>query len=302
MLGANVAPCRAHPGARPLRVSRGHCGRGLNESGARLPPLVCRLERSENLTQGRSCAPLRVRRPARRASPRSRLAVVLLTEDGAAGHEGVRAGVGRGADVVGLDAAVHFEADVAARRRRSACAASRSCAARPGMKLWPPKPGVDAHHQHQVDLVDDPFENVDGCAAGLNTRPALQPSALISCSVRSTCVLASGWKLMRSAPALANCCAKRVDRRDHQVHVDGHGRAVGAHRVLLQRLADHRAEAEVGHVMVVHHVEVDPVGAGRDHVGELLAQAREVGGQDGRGDAVGGLHAGRRGNWRKARF
>ncbi len=44
-------------------------------------------------------------------------------------------------------------------------------------------------------------------AAGLKTRPALQPSALISCSVRSTCVLASGWKLIRSAPALANCCA-----------------------------------------------------------------------------------------------
>ena len=55
----------------------------------------------------------------------------------------------------------------------------------------------------------------------------------------------------------------------------------------LERLADHRAEGQVRHVMVVHHVEVDPVGAGGDHVGHLVAQAREVGGQDGRGDAVG---------------
>ena len=53
----------------------------------------------------------------------------------------------------------------------------------------------------------------------------------------------------------------------------------------LERRADHRAEGEVGHVMVVHHVEVDPVGAGGDHVAHLLAQAGEVGGEDGGGDA-----------------
>ena len=38
--------------------------------------------------------------------------------------------------------------------------------------------------------------------------------------------------------------------------------------------------------MVVHHVEVDPVGAGRDDVAHLLAEPGEIGGQDGRGDAV----------------
>ena len=41
----------------------------------------------------------------------------------------------------------------------------------------------------------------------MNTRPAWQPASLINCSVRSTWVLASGWKLTTSAPAFAKACA-----------------------------------------------------------------------------------------------
>jgi intracellular sulfur oxidation DsrE/DsrF family protein len=55
--------------------------------------------------------------------------VVGLAEDRAAGHKGVGAGIGHAADVVGLDAAVHLQADVLAARRRCACARLRSCAA-----------------------------------------------------------------------------------------------------------------------------------------------------------------------------
>jgi hypothetical protein len=36
--------------------------------------------------------------------------------------------------------------------------------------------------------------------------------------------------------------------------------------------------------MVVHHVEVDPVGAGRDDALDLLAQPREIGGKNAGGD------------------
>src|SRR3546814_15787751 len=46
-----------------------------------------------------------------------------------------------------------------------------------------------------------------------------------------------------------------VDRPDHQVHVDRRG-----HAVLAQRLAHQWADGEVGHVVVVHHVEVHTVG------------------------------------------
>ena len=42
--------------------------------------------------------------------------------------------------------------------------------------------------------------------------------------------------------------------------------------------------------MVVHHVEVDQVGAGVDHRAHFLAQPREVGGQERRRDAEGRGH------------
>ena len=38
--------------------------------------------------------------------------------------------------------------------------------------------------------------------------------------------------------------------------------------------------------MVVHHVEVDEVGAGREHVPDLVAEPREVGREDRRRDAI----------------
>ena len=70
-----------------------------------------------------------------------------------------------------------------------------------------------------------------------------------------------------------------VDRTHHQVHVDGRRDAV-----LAQRLADQRPDREVGHVVVVHDVEVDEVGAGGEHRLDLGAEPREVRRQDGRRD------------------
>ena len=73
-----------------------------------------------------------------------------------------------------------------------------------------------------------------------------------------------------------------VHRLHHQMHVDRH------RRVRLERLAHQRPDREVGHVVVVHHVEVDHVGAGGDDRSHLFAESREIGGKDRRGDqAVG---------------
>jgi hypothetical protein len=70
-----------------------------------------------------------------------------------------------------------------------------------------------------------------------------------------------------------------VHRLDHEVHVDRRRDAM-----LAQRLADQRPDREVRDVVVVHHVEVDPVGAGREHGLALCAEAREIRGQDRRRD------------------
>ena len=76
-----------------------------------------------------------------------------------------------------------------------------------------------------------------------------------------------------------------VDRLDHQVHVDRHL------HMRTDRFADERADGEVGDIMVIHHVEMDDVGAGSDDIADFLAEAGKVGRQDAGRDAVGG-HAG----------
>src|SRR3546814_10307339 len=66
-------------------------------------------------------------------------------------------------------------------------------------------------------------------------------------------------------------CGEVIDRLDHQMHVDRRADAE-----LAQRLADRRAERQVRHVMIVHHVEVDDVGTGRseEHTSELQSLMR----------------------------
>ena len=78
-------------------------------------------------------------------------------------------------------------------------------------------------------------------------------------------------------PRVSKHRRQRIDRLHHQVHIHRHRRAIHFFGVRLDGLADHRAEGQVGHVMVVHHIEVDPVGPGVDHAVHLLAQESKVG-------------------------
>ena len=63
------------------------------------------------------------------------------------------------------------------------------------------------------------------------------------------------------------------------LHEDGE--LTEADAVLAQRLAHHRPHRQVGHVMVVHDIEMDDVGPRRQHVLDLLPQTGEVGGENG---------------------
>ena len=65
-----------------------------------------------------------------------------------------------------------------------------------------------------------------------------------------------------------------IHRFHHQVHVDGHL------HVRPYRLADQRADGQIRHVVVVHHVEVDHIRAGGDNVLHFVAKTREIGGQE----------------------
>ena len=66
--------------------------------------------------------------------------------------------------------------------------------------------------------------------------------------------------------------------RDHQMHVE---RLLGER---AQRLHHVRADGDVGHEMAVHHVDMDPVGAGGLDRADFLAQFGEVGRKDRRRD------------------
>ena len=88
--------------------------------------------------------------------------------------------------------------------------------------------------------------------------PGRQPCSRMSSMVRSTCSLASGWKVIQVAPALAK--SGTIRSTGFTIRCTSIGAVTPC---LAQRLADQRPDREVRHVVVVHHVEMDDVGAGR---------------------------------------
>jgi hypothetical protein len=74
--------------------------------------------------------------------------------------------------------------------------------------------------QHDVDPAHHMVEPADRAWRGSAPAP---PAAGVADRLqrRSTCREASGWNVIRFAPAFANAQRERVDRLDHQVDVDG---------------------------------------------------------------------------------
>ena len=64
---------------------------------------------------------------------------------------------------------------------------------------------------------------------------------------------------------------ERVDGLNHEMHINWCRDAVVA-----KRLTHHGANREIGHVVIIHDIEVDPVGAGVQYLLDLLAQTREI--------------------------
>ena len=145
------------------------------------------------------------------------------------------------------------------------------------------KARVHAHDEDEVNLVNRPLQHIqrlgrvehqtgfhtlalDGLDAAVHMRTRIR--------VKADVVRASFGKR----------CGQSVHRRNHQMHINRHSHASGRFGMWLQGLANHGAEREVGHIVVVHHVEMNPISASGDDVFHLVAQAGEVGRQDGGGD------------------
>src|SRR6266700_5044552 len=107
---------------------------------------------------------------------------------------------------------------------------------------------IDRHDQHEVELLEHMVEP-DQWSRRIENETGLA-TAVVDESDRTVDVIRRfGMETYDRGFGLGEVGHDAVDRLHHQVHVDGYG------GVRLQRLAHLRADRQVGHVMVVHHVE-----------------------------------------------
>ena len=86
--------------------------------------------------------------------------------------------------------------------------------------------------------------------------------------------MAAGFGMKRDnrRPCFGKCLNQIVNGFDHQMHINRHG------GIRLQRCADHRAESQVRHIMIVHHVEMNQIGSRFDNFRYFLTQTGKIGG------------------------
>ncbi len=81
-----------------------------------------------------------------------------------------------------------------------------------------------------------------------------------------------------SEPAFSEGFEIEIDRLDHEMHVE-HLLGPGP-----DAFDEARPEGDVRHEMPVHHIDMHPVAARFVDGADFLAEACEIGGEDGRGD------------------
>src|SRR6267143_62423 len=150
-----------------------------------------------------------------------------------------------------------------------------------------PESRVDGHYQQQIEIAHHLF--------GMRQRRAgveheARHHARLLDRIELPLHVNRGFGMERE-----HGCARRRKGFDvvlglhhHQVHID---RLVGQ---LAQRLDHVGAERDVGDKAPVHHVHVEPVGAGFQHLLDLLLQARQISRQYARRDADSVRHCGLR--------
>ena len=146
-----------------------------------------------------------------------------------------------------------------------------------GDELLPAEARVDAHDQHQVELLQHIIEEID------RRRRVERDAGLLAQRLDpldGAVKVRPGLRVDGDdvGAGLGESIEERVDRRDHQVDVERLG------RVRAERFHDGGPDRQVGHEMAVHHIDVDPVGAGLIDRTHFLAKAGEVRGEDRRRD------------------
>jgi hypothetical protein len=134
------------------------------------------------------------------------------------------------------------------------------------------KAGIDRHQQHHVDLVHHIFQAVQ---RGRRIEDQPGSATAIADVLESAVDVVAGFRVkgdVRRAGG-GKIGDDPIHRLDHQVRVNRRG-----HAVFAQRLAHQRTDGQIGDIMVVHHIEMHPVRARRQHRVHFRAQPSEVGG------------------------
>ena len=75
-----------------------------------------------------------------------------------------------------------------------------------------------------------------------------------------------------SSPSVGKHTNEIIDRLYHKMNVDGRH-----YTVLAQCLAYHRADRQIGYIMIVHDIEMDNVSTGSQDRIDLFPKARKIG-------------------------
>ena len=136
---------------------------------------------------------------------------------------------------------------------------------------------IDRHHEDEVEFAHHVIKDLQRCC-----RIQHQSSLATELPDHGQCTIdmfGCLWMEGNDVGArLGEHPGERVDWLHHQMNVD---RRL---QMWTYRFADHRSDRKVRDVMIVHHVEMNHVGACGDHPVHVLAKPCEVGGEYRRGD------------------
>ena len=188
-------------------------------------------------------------------------------EHGRAGDQHIGAGLATSGAVSGvMPPSISMSMGRAADQRASRARILSTTAGNEGLAA---EARIDRHHQDEVDEVDARIRCALTGVPGLIETPAFLPSARIACSER--CEMRAG--LGMHGDDVGTRPWRRPRDRDRRARSSDARRAASwcAARIAFDHV---RADGDVGHEMPVHHVDMDPVGAGGIDGADLLAERR----------------------------
>lgn len=145
----------------------------------------------------------------------------------------------------------------------------------------PTETGIDAHHEDQVEGIDDGEYVIDmGWGIDHDTGSAAEGSDLI-CEVSGVLFGVDGFdmKTNRIGTVLCKWLEEHLGIGDHEVDIE-----VGVRACSPAGGTDGWAQREVGNEMPIHYIDMEQVRTGFDGGLALVAQIRKIRCQNRRGD------------------